>query len=55
MMALYRNSRNVGDKEALQQKLVTVPSLILEGLMSRFTEKERVTNKCIFSHSHVYT
>ncbi|KAI0659646.1 RNA polymerase I associated factor A49-like protein [Cubamyces menziesii] len=45
MMAFYRNSRNVGDKDALQQKLSGVPPIVLDGLLSRFTETERSTNK----------
>ncbi|OSD00005.1 RNA polymerase I associated factor A49-like protein [Trametes coccinea BRFM310] len=45
MMAFYKNSRNVGDKEALQQRLSSVPSIVLDGLISRFTEVERSTNK----------
>ncbi|EJF57477.1 RNA polymerase I associated factor, A49-like protein [Dichomitus squalens LYAD-421 SS1] len=45
MIAFYKNSRIVGDKDALQHKLASVPSIILDGLISRFTEKERSTNK----------
>ena len=47
MMALYKNSRTVGDKDALQHKLPGVPTIILDGLTSRFTEKERSTNKFV--------
>ena len=47
MMAFYKNSRSVGDKDALQQRLSVVPSVVLDGLISRFTEKERATNKCV--------
>ncbi|KAI9058825.1 RNA polymerase I associated factor A49-like protein [Trametes sanguinea] len=45
MMAFYKNSRSVGDKEALQQRLSSVPPIVLDGLISRFTEVERSTNK----------
>ncbi|KAI0712757.1 RNA polymerase I associated factor, A49-like protein [Cerioporus squamosus] len=45
MMAFLKNARNVGDKDALQQRLSGVPSIVLDGLVSRFTEKERDTNK----------
>ncbi|KAI0354308.1 RNA polymerase I associated factor A49-like protein [Trametes cingulata] len=45
MMAFFKNSRNVGDKDALQQKLSGVPPIVLDGLISRFTETERSTNK----------
>ncbi|RDX40440.1 RNA polymerase I associated factor, A49-like protein [Polyporus arcularius HHB13444] len=45
MMAFLKNARNVGDKDALQQRLSRVPSIVLDGLISRFTEKERDTNK----------
>ncbi|KAI1789709.1 RNA polymerase I associated factor, A49-like protein [Ganoderma leucocontextum] len=45
MMAFYKNSRTVGDKDALQHKLSSIPTIILDGLTSRFTEKERSTNK----------
>ncbi|PIL25986.1 hypothetical protein GSI_11740 [Ganoderma sinense ZZ0214-1] len=45
MMAFYKSSRTVGDKDALQHKLPGVPTIILDGLTSRFTEKERSTNK----------
>ena len=44
MMAFYKNSRTVSDKDALQHKLPSVPTIILDGLTSRFTEKERSTN-----------
>ena len=46
MMAFLKNSRTVSDKDALQQRLSGVPSIVLDGLISRFTEKERDTNKC---------
>ncbi|KAI0651188.1 RNA polymerase I associated factor A49-like protein [Trametes meyenii] len=45
MMAFYKNSRNVGDKDALQQRLSGVPPLVIDGLITRFTEAERSTNK----------
>ncbi|KAH9920886.1 RNA polymerase I associated factor A49-like protein [Epithele typhae] len=45
MMALLKSSRSVGDKDALQQRLTGVPSIVIDGLLSRFTEKERGTNK----------
>ena len=45
MMAFLKNSRTVSDKDALQQRLSGVPSIVLDGLISRFTEKERDTNK----------
>ncbi|RPD77153.1 RNA polymerase I associated factor, A49-like protein [Lentinus tigrinus ALCF2SS1-7] len=45
MMAFLKNARNVGDKDALQQRLSGVPPIVLDGLISRFTEKERDTNK----------
>ncbi|KAH9852921.1 RNA polymerase I associated factor A49-like protein [Lenzites betulinus] len=45
MMAFSKNSRNVGDKEALQQRLPGVPPIVLDGLISRFAETERSTNK----------
>ena len=47
MMAFYKNSRSVGDKDALEHKLAGVPTIILDGLTSRFTEKERTTNKFV--------
>lgn len=45
MMAFLKNARNVGDKDALQQRLSGVPPIVLDGLITRFTEKERDTNK----------
>ncbi|KAI0744617.1 RNA polymerase I associated factor, A49-like protein [Earliella scabrosa] len=45
MMAFLKNSRSISDKDALQQRLSGVPSIVLDGLISRFTEKERDTNK----------
>lgn len=49
MMAFSKSSRSVGDKDALQQKLSRVPPIVLDGLISRFTEIERITNKCVYS------
>ncbi|KAL1937406.1 hypothetical protein VTO73DRAFT_13742 [Trametes versicolor] len=45
MMAFNKSSRSVGDKDALQQRLPGVPPIVLDGLISRFTEIERSTNK----------
>ncbi|KAI0759036.1 RNA polymerase I associated factor, A49-like protein [Fomes fomentarius] len=45
MMAFRKNSRSVSDKDALQQRLPGVPPIVIDGLISRFTEKERSTNK----------
>ncbi|CDO68785.1 hypothetical protein BN946_scf184989.g51 [Trametes cinnabarina] len=45
MMAFHKNSRNVGDKDALQQRLSSVPPIVVDSLISRFTEVERSTNK----------
>ncbi|KAI0742841.1 RNA polymerase I associated factor, A49-like protein [Daedaleopsis nitida] len=45
MMGLLKNSRNVDDKDALQHRLHGVPPIVVDGLISRFTEKERATNK----------
>ncbi|KAI8990415.1 RNA polymerase I associated factor A49-like protein [Trametes punicea] len=45
MMAFYKNSRVVGDKDALQQRLSSTPPIVVDGLISRFTEKERSTNR----------
>lgn len=47
MMAFRKNSRSVSDKDALQQRLSGVPPIIIDGLISRFTEKERSTNKYV--------
>lgn len=47
MMAFNKSSRSVGDKDALQQRLPGVPPIVLDGLISRFTEIERSTNKCV--------
>ena len=47
MLAFHKNSRSEGDKDALQQRLAMVPSIVLDGLLSRFTEKERGTNKWV--------
>lgn len=49
MMAFNKSSRSVGDKDALQQRLPGVPPIVLDGLISRFTEIERSTNKCVLS------
>lgn len=45
LMAFYKNSRMIGDKDALQQRLTRIPTLVLDGLISRFSETERSTNK----------
>ncbi|KAI0830235.1 RNA polymerase I associated factor A49-like protein [Trametes gibbosa] len=45
MMAFSKNSRNIGDKETLQQRLPGVPPIVLDGLISRFAETERSTKK----------
>lgn len=47
MMAFNKSSRSVGDKDTLQQRLPGVPPIVLDGLISRFTEIERSTNKCV--------
>ena len=44
-MAFYKNSRMIGDKDALQQRLTRIPTPVLDGLISRFAETERSTNK----------
>ncbi|KAH9921136.1 RNA polymerase I associated factor, A49-like protein [Fomitopsis serialis] len=45
MMAFKMVARSVDNKEALQKKLTSVPQTVIEGLVSRFTESERDTNK----------
>jgi DNA-directed RNA polymerase I subunit RPA49 len=41
-MFLFRmNSRSVHDKSKLQQRMSTVPNDIIDGLLSRFTERSR--------------
>ncbi|KAI0632958.1 RNA polymerase I associated factor A49-like protein [Trametes polyzona] len=45
MMAFLKSSRSLGDKDALQQRLSGVPPIVIDGLISRFTEMERSTNK----------
>ncbi|KAH9837707.1 RNA polymerase I associated factor, A49-like protein [Rhodofomes roseus] len=45
MLAFRMAARSVNDKEALQKKFTGVPQIVVDGLLSRFTESERDTNK----------
>ncbi|KZT68077.1 RNA polymerase I associated factor, A49-like protein [Daedalea quercina L-15889] len=45
MFAFKLAARSVNDKETLQKKLTGVPQIVTDGLLSRFTESERDTNK----------
>ncbi|EKM52686.1 uncharacterized protein PHACADRAFT_261280 [Phanerochaete carnosa HHB-10118-sp] len=45
MLAFRAASRVVSDKQVLQERLKVVPSIVLDGLLSRFTESSRDTNQ----------
>ena len=49
MFAFKNASRLVNDKTALQERLKDVPSLVVDGLLSRFTETSRDNNQCVQS------
>ena len=49
MFAFKNASRVVNDKAALQERLKDVPSLVVDGLLSRFTETSRDNNQCVQS------
>ncbi|OCH90863.1 RNA polymerase I associated factor, A49-like protein [Obba rivulosa] len=44
MLAFRAAARSVNDQQALQSKLPNVPSIVIDGLLSRFTETVRNTN-----------
>jgi len=44
MFAFKMASRSVNDKETLQKRLNSVPSIVVDGLLTRFTESTRDTN-----------
>lgn len=52
-MFAFRNlSRKLGDKQALHERLSNVPPVVVDGLLSRFSEAVRGTNQCVLlSHS----
>lgn len=45
MMAFKAAARSVNDKEVLQKKLTGFPQIVIDGLVSRFTESERETSR----------
>ncbi|GJE92909.1 RNA polymerase I associated factor, A49-like protein [Phanerochaete sordida] len=45
MLAFRAASRVVSDKQVLQERLKSVPSIVVDGLLSRFTEASRDTNQ----------
>lgn len=47
MLAFRAASRVVSDKQVLQERLKSVPSIVVDGLLSRFTEASRDTNQCV--------
>ncbi len=51
MFAFKNASKLVNDKQALQERLKGVPSVVVDGLLSRFTETSRDKNQYVFSIS----
>lgn len=47
MLAFRAASRVVSDKHVLQERLKAVPSIVLDGLLSRFTESSRDKNQYV--------
>lgn len=47
MLAFRAASRVVSDKQVLQERLKAVPSIVLDGLLSRFTESSRDKNEYV--------
>ncbi len=45
MMAFKQASRNIKDRTALQERLKAVPTAVVDGLVSRFTESARDSNE----------
>ena len=47
MLAFRAASRIVSEKQVLQERLKAVPTIVLDGLLSRFTESSRDKNQSV--------
>ena len=47
MFAFKTAGRVLNDRTALQDRLKDVPSIVVDGLLSRFTETSRDKNECV--------
>lgn len=52
MFAFRASSRLVNDKQALQERLKDVPTIVVDGLLSRFTETSRDKNEYVWTASY---
>ena len=57
MLAFYNVRRSVGDKQKLQERLIRIPTTLLDGLFSKFTDSARGSTKYVILQAiiHVLT